>query len=406
MSESVSSAEGPNNNDNVQHNAFAHQNAGNVRPRHNNEAEYNHRAQRYRTHNGHEITTEPAQADNPSHKVPVNYSVVTVGDMMQENAISMRKVLYLKLLRIVAQTKKGESFAVSSKKSTKTDLGNHRLFLCMDIFSKQGQTVYMINNNVSENRHFWSKALSLRDNGQFTIGTIFAVLAPKRITEKYNNDVPIVHTNGGIVVMNDTNTLPRIELDTNLPERVTRAFHMNATITILNVSVEDTKCTGFFCDRQRIRELNRGLKGCGCFTTTTRLSNMVISFDMMIHGHSSFEQMEFTSHRFTNIFLTQPFPDGVSWRDFDHNDNLDSLMNSVESIVHYVNGKGGWLVTGWSKRGEVNDATLVNTTADGSKKVASSEIRHHVTTVEIADASQIDQLTLNQKKFDMDNVMN
>ena len=67
----------------------------------------------------------------------------------------------------------------------------------------------------------------------------------------------------------------------------------------------------------------------------------------------------------------------MSWHDFDNNDNLETLMNSVEAIVRYVNGKGRWLVTGWSKRGEVIDVTLVESIADGSKKVASSEIMRH-----------------------------
>ena len=381
----------------------AHGYVGNVHDREDDETEQG-RNKHHRTHNGHEILTEPVQADNPSHTIPYNYSVVTVADMMHENAISMRKVMYLKLLRIVIQTTKGESYAVSTKKSTKTDLGNHRLFLCMDVFSKQGQTVYMINNKTSENTHFWSKALSLRDNGQFSIGTIFAVLAPKRITEKYNNDVPLVYTNGGIVVMKDTNTLPRIDLDNNLPERVTRAFHMNATLKILNVSVEDTKCNGFFCDRQRIRDVNRSKKGCGCFTTTSRLSNTVINFDMQIKAPSTFEQMEFTSHRFSNLFLTEPFPDGVSWREFDYNENLDALMLSVERIIHYVNQRGGWLVTGWSKRGEVNDVTLAET--EGNKKIASSESRNHVTSIEIADPSKIEKVQFDQKRFNVKNVMN
>ena len=203
-----------------------------------------------------------------------------------------------------------------------------------------------------------------------------------------------------------TNTLPRIDLDNNLPERVTRAFHMNATLKILNVSVEDTKCNGFFCDRQRIRDVNRSKKGCGCFTTTSRLSNTVINFDMQIKASSTFEQMEFTSHRFSNLFLTEPFPDGVSWREFGYNENLDALMLSVESIIHYVNQRGGWLVTGWSKRGEVNDVTLVETTAEGNKKVASSESRNHVTSIEIADPSKIEKVQFDQKRFNVKNVMN
>ena len=73
----------------------AHGYVGNVHDREDDETEQG-RNKHHRTHNGHEILTEPVQADNPSHTIPNNYSVVTVADMIHENAISMRKVMYLK----------------------------------------------------------------------------------------------------------------------------------------------------------------------------------------------------------------------------------------------------------------------------------------------------------------------
>ena len=353
-----------------------------------------------------EIFTTPKDASNDDHKVPSSYNIVTVAYMMEENAVSMRKVMYLKLLRIVAQCKKGENYAISTKKgsTSRAELGNHRLFLCMDVFSKNGQTVYMIHNSTSENKRLWSKAIALRDNGEFTIGTVFAVLAPKRITEKYNSDIPIVHSDGGIVVMKDTNELQRVLVHNNLSENVTRAFHVQGNLTVHNVSVVDTKCTGFFCDRQRIHELNRTMKGCGCYSTTTRLSNMVISFDLAVHANIEFDALQFTSHQFTNLFLNKPFPDGINWRVFDHNSNLDKLIDSILSIVDYVNDNGGWLITGWSKRGEINDISITNT-GDTNKKVAASEIKHHITTIQIADEHMSKYIVIKQKQFDVSTTM-
>ena len=78
---------------------------------------------------------------------------------------------------------------------------------------------------------------------------------------------------------------------------------------------------------------------------------MVISVDLAVHTNIKFDALQFTLHQFSNLFVNQPFPDGLNWRVFDHNSNLDKLIDSILSIVDYVNDNGGWLITGWSKRG-------------------------------------------------------
>ena len=258
----------------------------------------------------------PAETTNTDHMVPRRYQTVTEADMMEENAISMRKVIYLRLLRIKAQHKKGDGYTTSTgkKASTKTELGSHRLFLCMDVMSKNGETVYLTFNTTSENKNMWSKAMELRDNGVFSIGTCFAVLAPRRVVQKYNNDVPLVYTDGGIVIMQNSIDLPKVLINNNIPEKVTRAFSTNATLTLQNVSVVDTKCSGFLCDRQRIYEIQRNQEGCGCFSASNRLSNMVICFDLLVKSNIDVYITQFCSNRFSNLFLTEPFPDAMTWR--------------------------------------------------------------------------------------------
>ena len=170
------------------------------------------------------------------------------------------------------------------------------------------------------------------------------------------------------------------------------------------MSVIDTKCSGFFCDRQRIQEIQRHQEGCGCFAHSTRLSNMVISFELLVKANVDFIVSQFSSHRFSNLFLTEPFPDAMTWRVFDHNENLDELINSIESIVDMVNKNGGWIVTGWSKRGEISDMTLSD--RDNNKKISASEVKHHVTSIDMANQLAVAQsLSLNQKKFNIANAL-
>ena len=141
--------------------------------------------------------------------------------MMEEDAISMRKVMYLKLLQIKVQHGKGENYTVTMKKgsSSRMEIGNHRLFLCMGVMSKTGNVVYIFFNTTSENKNLWSKAIKLRDNEEFTIDTVFAVLRPKIFTEKYNDDMPLVYTDGGIVIVNNSSNLQFVPIDNNIPEK-------------------------------------------------------------------------------------------------------------------------------------------------------------------------------------------
>ena len=63
-----------------------------------------------------EIFTTPKDASNDDHKVPSSYNIVTVAYMMEENAVSMRKVMYLKLLRKLLNVKKEKTMQYQQKK--------------------------------------------------------------------------------------------------------------------------------------------------------------------------------------------------------------------------------------------------------------------------------------------------
>ena len=157
------------------------------------------------------------------HKIPRGYTAVSVLDMMDEHAISMRKVMYLRLLRVKVQHKRGEGISMSSTKklNTRIELGSHRLFLCMDVLSTKGHTVYLTFNTVSENKNLWAKTQSLRDGGKFTIGCCFAILAQRPITQKYNNDIPLVYANGSVILLENKTDLPQVPAQKNTQEKIT-----------------------------------------------------------------------------------------------------------------------------------------------------------------------------------------
>lgn len=52
----------------------------------------------------------------------------------------------------------------------------------------------------------------------------------------------------------------------------------------------------------------------------------------------------------------------------------------MEDIFELVNNYGGWTITGWSKRGLINDAALISSNGDNesSDKVLSEEVTTHI----------------------------
>ena len=128
---------------------------------------------------------------------------------------------------------------------------------------------------------------------------------------------------------------------------------------------------------------------------------MVISVDLAVHANIEFDALQFKSHQFSYLFLNQPFLD---WCVFDNNLNLDNSIDSNFSIVDYVNDNGGWLIAGWSKHGEINDITISNT-GNANKKVAALKIKHHITTIQIADKHMSKFIVIQQKRFDVPSTM-
>ena len=61
----------------------------------------------------------------------------------------------------------------------------------------QGQTVYIIITSTAQNKNLWSKTRDICDDGTIKVGTIVGIMAPHTITQRYNNDIPVIHCDGG-----------------------------------------------------------------------------------------------------------------------------------------------------------------------------------------------------------------
>ena len=96
---------------------------------------------------------------NNDHVIPSSYKTTTVKEMMKDNPTQMRRVVYLRLLRIL--TKQPTANAVYSmgekQKQQHSNLGPHRLLLFMDVMDPQGQTVYIISISTAQKKIYGLK---------------------------------------------------------------------------------------------------------------------------------------------------------------------------------------------------------------------------------------------------------
>ena len=187
---------------------------------------------------------------------------------------------------------------------------------------------------------------------------------------------------------------------------MTVGFSVYGTIQFTGVDVVETKCKGFLCDRQNIFELQKDKdKGCGCFAMADRTSNMVICLDLNIkHGNNKLQVNKFCSHSFSNYFIDMPFPSIVKWRQFDNTPEYEELIDRVEAITKWVNEYcGGWLICGWSKKGEIKDQTFMSDVSDDNK-VDSGKINHHVTKIFPRYPDKMNTAKLLQYQYKMENV--
>jgi hypothetical protein len=132
------------------------------------------------------------------------------------------------------------------QKQQKSNLGPHRLLLFMDVMDSQGYIVYIISTSTAQNKNLWTKTRDFCDDGTITIGTIVGIMAPHPITQRYNNDIPVIHCDGGLVVVQDPGTLDKININHNLPEKMTMGFYTKGKIELKHASVIPSKCNGIF----------------------------------------------------------------------------------------------------------------------------------------------------------------
>ncbi len=283
---------------------------------------------------------------------------VNIEHLSGENPETKKAVMYLQLIRIVSGSQNGQNnmtaYQSYYKKNNKTISSNShyfRLFLFRDVASTSGEVVYMIEGK-QMNDKLWARNPLLRDNGVLSVGSYIIVFNPLPITTRFCNEIPLLETRGGCVVMKPPQCITEIKLDHGISTGVTRVFVVNnVQVKVNSTSVQTTKCSGLFCDRQRAVEIERGDRACGCYSMQSRIGNIVIVHNISVikDGIPDLCVEDFSSLNFSSLYLKDALPVSVKFNSLDYTPQYFRLQMCIDDVVQYVNENGGFTVVGWYK---------------------------------------------------------
>ena len=332
-------------------------------------------------------------------------NLISVDELLSEDPPLRNTIIFLVLLRVVATNQNSDNNFYSVKSFKKKNYNESkcaytRLFLCMDLNSPTGQTVY-IGEGRGIGMNLWSRIASVRDNGISGVGSIFALHSPRPITKMLANEIPILETNSSLQLVK-RESLQEISIDTGVPENLTRGFVLNkCSVEIVSAEVLATACSGLFCDRQRTLELLRTGKKCGCYFMRSIASNLSIVHTIKIQEENEEAEAlkieEFSSFKFSRLYLTEYFPKSTQRISFDAgSNNMEALYTSMDNVINFYNENGGFTIVGWYKRGEINDSVQTE-----NEKVTSSIMNYHVTSIYPTQYINHEARQTEQMKFDI-----
>ena len=252
--------------------------------------------------------------------------------------------------------------------------------------------MFVVMQNSNTNNFLFNRFPNARDNGGFTIGSIIIFVNPKPI-EKFMNGMPMLESQDQAILARPM-VCSRIPFRNDLDANEMKAFHLKGSnLNLRTLTFVDSKCSGLFCDRQNIEA--DGRKACACFSHKSSCSCIAMQMNLLFTTQDSENRLmeKFSSHQFLCFLTKGSLSIDIRSSQLQHgNDAYDDIIDSIEEIFELINEDGGWTITGWSKRGMINDAALLNSNNSGtsvtngkdqgdSNKVLSEEVTSHIVQV-------------------------
>ena len=265
---------------------------------------------------------------------PLDSSLVTSAIVSRTNSISLENLVHesprnisnlnridAQIIRIVAKSSHGSNISTRTYGSTSrtrnqvATVNYSRLILVRIVTEEESNMVCYLMETSDKNKDLWMRNPTLRDDGAITIGTVIRIISPEPVTRLMADDIPMLETRLPVIVMKRPRELFQVVIDKGITSNSSRAFvYKNCQLSIKSSTVEETKCAGLFCDKQRIREVLQSKNGCGCYSMQSRRSNLVITHNLIVTNEElGFDEYfpNFSSSKFSNLYKNKPFS---SWQ--------------------------------------------------------------------------------------------
>ena len=180
-----------------------------------------------------------------------------------------------------------------------------------------------------------------------------------------------------------------VPMKDNIKSNESGAFILTkCVVKSLQQHIITTKCNGYFRDRQRVKDW-MNVKGCGCYGMSTSSTSLAIEQVIKVRDDTQkvLKMSGFSSLKFNKVFMTGGIPFFCKVAVFQMTTTFYDIIECMEKCLNYINENGGFTVFGWYKRGEINDATMVEAAASDPsgdvrnkanvEKVASGDISYH-----------------------------
>jgi hypothetical protein len=314
---------------------------------------------------------------------PLDSSLARSAIVSRTNAISLENLVHesprnisnmnridAQILRIVAKTSHGSNISTRTYGSTSrtrnqvATVNYSRLILVRIVTEEESNMVCYLMETSDKNKDLWMRNPTLRDDGAITIGTVIRIISPEPVTRLMAGDIPMLETRLPVIVMKRPRELFQVVIDKGISSNSSRAFvYKNCQISIRSSTVEETKCAGLFCDKQRIREVLQSKNGCGCYSMQSRRSNLVITHNLIVTNEElGFDEYfsNYSSSKFSSLYQNKPFSSSIRKSQMQMTTPYFAMMDNVDNCIQCINHNGGFTVVGWYKRGKINDQSMEN----------------------------------------------
>mmetsp|Transcript_3325 Transcript_3325/g.4653 ORF Transcript_3325/g.4653 Transcript_3325/m.4653 type:complete len:232 (-) Transcript_3325:137-832(-) len=228
--------------------------------------------------------------------------------------------------------------------------------------------------------------------------------------------IPLINSYYPVIAMEPPGDLTSIPINRYIDANQAHcALLKHSFVSIRRTTAVQTTCSGKHCDKQRPTDWAfTNNRACGCWgTSSLGTSNIALMHNVVVtNGRNETEAImkNFSSTNFNYLIMDKPIPPNTKVTSLEQTLASQTLEEAIENCVDFINENGGFQVTLWYSRGEINDQSLIGLNAQDNTQVDSGRINYHIVSLLPMDRNLLNHTSeygqlLHQLKFDVGSIL-